>query len=327
MERIETKALVEGAIFAGVTALLGILYYYMQYLGILAMVWPVPVIIVGYRNGLKASILSALSAGLIVSMVTQPLVGVGLLVGFGLPGVLMGYMINRRVNAYAVVLICGLVLSLTMVGELIISLKAAGIDAVEFIAGIDDTFRQQLDMAINMYKRFGIAESDLQQMNDSFSQLIEMMKIILPSAMVISGLIFAFIDYKLTRLILKRTSNVIPDIEEFSNWRIKEPYSFIFYGLAVFVGAVSYFKIYGLSTAAMNILAVLMFIFSIIGISVIVYFSRVYGDKNNIPKALRRIIVILVILFFMQFIAFIGILDLAFDFRRLKSGNPIGGAR
>jgi len=121
MERIETKALVEGAIFAGVTALLGILYYYMQYLGILAMVWPVPVIIVGYRNGLKASILSALSAGLIVSMVTQPLVGVGLLVGFGLPGVLMGYMINRRVNAYAVVLIC--LLSVMLSSFLVLSLE------------------------------------------------------------------------------------------------------------------------------------------------------------------------------------------------------------
>ena len=95
MEGMQTKALVEGAIFAGVTALLGILYYYSQYLGIIAMVWPVPVIIVGYRNGIKASILSALSAGLIVSLVTQPLVGVGLLIGFGVPGILMGYMIKK----------------------------------------------------------------------------------------------------------------------------------------------------------------------------------------------------------------------------------------
>jgi uncharacterized protein YybS (DUF2232 family) len=70
-----------------------------------------------------------------------------------------------------------------------------------------------------------------------------------------------------------------------------------------------------------------MFVFSIIGISVIVYFSKVYGDKSGIPKALRRIIVIFIVLFFMQFIAFVGILDLALDFRKLKSRNPIGGAR
>ncbi|MDD4504508.1 MAG: YybS family protein [Clostridiaceae bacterium] len=327
MGKIQTKALVEGAIFASVTAILGILYYYMQYLGVIAMVWPVPVIIVGYRNGLKASILSALSAGLIVSLLTQPLVGVGLLVGFGLPGVLMGYMINKRVNPYLVVFLCGLVLSITMVGELLLSLKAAGIDTFQFLAGIDDAFKQQLDMAVNIYKKFGIAEKDLQSMSDYFTQTIEMMKLILPSALVISGLMFSFIDYKLTRLILKRIGQSIPNIEEFSKWRLTEPYSFILLGLAVFAGAVSYLQIPGLNTAALNISTVLMFIFSIIGVSIIAYYARVYGDRNGIPKALRRIIVVLIVLVFMQFIALAGILDLVFNFRKLEPENRTGGIK
>lgn len=327
MERIDTKALVEGAIFAGVTALLGILYYYMQYLGILAMVWPVPVIIVGYRNGLKASILSALSAGLIVSLVTQPLVGVGLLIGFGLPGVLMGYMINKRMNPYLVVFLCGLVLSLTMVGELLISLKTAGIDAFQFLASMQDTFKQQLDMAVNIYKKLGIAEKDLQNMRDYFAQTFEMMKLILPSALVISGLMFSFIDYKLTRLILKRIGQNIPNIEEFSKWRITEPYSFILLGLAVLTGAASYFKIPGLNTAALNISTVIMLVFSIIGVSVIDYYVRAYGDRNGIPKALRRVIVVLIAIVFVQFTAIAGILDLALDFRKLKPEKRTGGIR
>lgn len=327
MERTDTKALVEGAIFAGVTAILGILYYYMQYLGILAMVWPVPVIIVGYRNGLKASILSALSAGLIVSLVTQPLVGVGLLVGFGLPGVLMGYMINKRVNPYLIVLLCGLVLSLTMVAEFFISLKAIGIDALQYLSGIQDSLKKQLDIAVNIYKNLGIAEKDLQYMRDYFYQGFDMMGLILPSALVIFGLMFSFIDYKLARLILKRIGQNIPDIEEFSKWRLTEPYSFILLGLAVFAGVASYFKIPGLTIAALNISTALMFVFSIIGISIIAYYTKVYGDRNGISKALRRIIAVLIVLVFMQFIAFAGILDLVFDFRKLKPGKRTGGIR
>lgn len=327
MNRIQTKAMVEGAIFAGVTALLGIVYYYMQYLGIIAMVWPVPVIIVGYRNGLKASILSAMSAGLIVSMLTQPLVGVGLLVGFGLPGVLMGYMIKKRVSPYGIVLLCGLVLSVTIVGEFLISLKASGIDAVKFVASIDTTFKQQIEIVLNIYRQMGIADKDLQNMTNYFSQMVEMMKLIFPSALVISGIIFSFIDYKLTRLILKRIGHVIPDIEEFSKWRLQDPYSFILLGLAVLTIAVSYFKIPGLTTVALNVSTVLMLIFSLIGISVIVYYSRVYGDRNGVPKALRTIIVILVVLTFMQLVAFLGILDLVLNFRKLESENRIGGVR
>ena len=327
MERMQTKALVEGAIFAGVTALLGILYYYMQYLGIIAMVWPVPVIIVGYRNGLKASILSALSAGLIVSLVTQPLVGVGLLAGFGLPGILMGYMIKRRANPYAVVFLCGVVLSFTMVGQLILSLIASGIDLLNLSTSIDTTFKQQMEVALNMYRQLGIAEKDLQNMGDTFNKTIEMMKLIFPSALVISGLMFSFIDYKLTRLILKRIGHVLPDIEKFSKWRLQEPYSLILLVLLVLCGAVPYFKLPYLTAAALNVSTVLMLIYSIIGVSVLVHYARVYGDKQGIPKALRTTLVALIVLFFMQFIGFVGILDSVLNLRKLDSENRIGGLR
>jgi uncharacterized protein YybS (DUF2232 family) len=327
MDRIQTKALVEGAIFAGVTALLGIVYYYSQYLGIIAMVWPVPVIIVGYRNGLKASILSAMSAGLIVSMLTQPLVGVGLLIGFGLPGILMGYMIKKEVSPYAIVLLCGLVLSLTMVGEFVLSLMASGIDISTFFTTIETTFRQQMDFVLSIYRQMGIAEKDLQYMSSYFSKTVDMIKLIFPSALVVSGLMFSLIDYKLTRLILKRIGHTLPDIEKFSRWRIKEPYSYILIGMAVLAGAVSYFKISELTAVALNVSTVVMLIFSVIGVSVIVYYSRVYGERYDIPKALRITIVVLVVLVFMQFVALVGILDMVLNLRKLESENSIGGIR
>ncbi|HQE66241.1 MAG TPA: YybS family protein [Bacillota bacterium] len=325
MERMQTRALVEGAIFAGVTALLGILYFYMQYLGIIAVIWPVPVIIVGYRNGIKASILSALSAGLVVSLVTQPLVGVGLLIGFGVPGVIMGHMINKRVNPYAVILVCGILLSVSMAGEFLLSLKIAGIDGLEFLSNLDSAFREQLETSLDIYRQFGIAEDKLQEFKDYFSQAIELAKYVIPSSLLISGVFFSFIDYKLTRLILKRIGFILPDIDEFSKWRLTEPYSYILLGTAVFAVAASYFRVPGFNTAAINISTILTLVFTIVGISVVVYFARVYGDRYGISKPLRNIIAVFIILTFIQFIVFIGILDLAFDFRRLKSKNSIGG--
>ena len=319
MERMQTKALVEGAIFAGITALLGIIYYYTQYLGLIAMIWPVPVIIVGYRNGLKASILSAMSAGLIVSLLTHPLVGLGLLVGFGLPGILMGYMISKKVNPYIIIFLCGIVLSLTMVGEFLISLKVSGIDAIKFFAEIDTTVKSQLEATLDLYRRFGVAEKDMKRMSDYFGQTVGMMKLIFPSALVVSGLIFSFIDYKLTRLILKRTGNAIPDIESFSKWQLREPYSFILIGLVVLAGAASYLKLPFITAISMNASTVMMLVFSVTGLSVIVHYVGVYGDRNSIPKALRIAIVTFALLALMQFIPYVGILDLVFDFRKLRT--------
>jgi uncharacterized protein YybS (DUF2232 family) len=323
---MQTKALVEGAIFAGVTALLGIIYYYMQYLGIIAMVWPVPVIIVGYRNGLKASILSALAAGLIVSLMTHPLVGIGLLAGFGLPGIVMGYMIKRKLNPYLIVAACGLLLSFTMVGEFLLSLKASGIDFAQLVATIDTTYRAQTDMVLGMYRGMGIAEKELETISSYFSQTLDMMKLIFPSALVVSGVLFSFIDYKLTRLILKRIGYTISDVEEFSRMRLPEPYSLVLLGLSVLSGAVSYFKLQGFTAAALNVSTVLMLVFTILGLSVVVFYSRVYGERYGVPKALRVIITVIIVLMFMQMIAFLGILDMVMDFRKLKSKYP-GGVR
>ncbi|HOS68867.1 MAG TPA: DUF2232 domain-containing protein, partial [Bacillota bacterium] len=281
--------------------------------------------IVGYRNGIKASILSALSAGLVVSLVTQPLVGVGLLIGFGVPGVIMGHMINKRVNPYAVILVCGILLSVSMAGEFLLSLKIAGIDGLEFLSNLDSAFREQLETSLDIYRQFGIAEDKLQEFKDYFSQAIELAKYVIPSSLLISGVFFSFIDYKLTRLILKRIGFILPDIDEFSKWRLTEPYSYILLGTAVFAVAASYFRVPGFNTAAINISTILTLVFTIVGISVVVYFARVYGDRYGISKPLRNIIAVFIILTFIQFIVFIGILDLAFDFRRLKSKNSIGG--
>lgn len=319
MERMQTKALVEGAIFAGITTLLGVIYYYTQSLGIIGLIWPVPTIIVGYRNGLKASILSAMSAGLIVSLLTQPLVGVGLLIGFGLPGILMGYLIKRKVNPYIIIFLCAVVLALTTVAQFLISLKVSGIDAIKFFTDLDATFKSQIQVTIDIYRKFGIDEKNMQLMGDQLRQTIEVMKHMLPALLILSGLTSSFIDYKLTRLILKRIGCSIPDTENFSKWRLQKPYSYIFIGLVVVVVAASFSKLPLLTDLALNVSMVISLISSVMGLSVVLYFAKVYGDRNGIPKALRIAIVTLIVLTFMQYIVFLGLFDMVFDFRKLRA--------
>jgi uncharacterized protein YybS (DUF2232 family) len=144
---------------------------------------------------------------------------------------------------------------------------------------------------------------------------------------MISGTFFAFIDYKLTRLILKRIGQVIPDISEFSRWRLQQPYSLIVIGTAVFSVLVSFFKIPTLNVIVLNISYLLMLVFFVMGLSVIVYYAKAYGDRQGVPKGFRNIIVVLIVFVFMQFVPFVGILDLALNFRKLEPENRIGGVR
>jgi uncharacterized protein YybS (DUF2232 family) len=70
-----------------------------------------------------------------------------------------------------------------------------------------------------------------------------------------------------------------------------------------------------------------MLIFFVMGLSVIIYYAKAYGDRQGIPKGLRITIVVLIVLVFMQFVPFVGILDLALNFRKLEPENRIGGVR
>lgn len=326
MGRIETKALVESAIFAAVTALLGIIYYYTQYLGIVALVWPVPVIIVGYRNGLKSSILSALSAALIVSLITHPLVGIGLFAGFGLPGILMGYLLKRRSNPYLIVFLCGIVLALTSIAELVLSLMAAGINITALFGNLEVTFKEQMGTVINVYRQLGVSEDKIKLLQDFSGSFIKLTKLILPSTLLLGGMISSLVDFKLARLVLKRIGYEIKDIEKFMLWRIPEPYSIILLITAIISGAMSYFKIPGLEAVSINISTLIMFIFTVLGISVIVYFAKVYGNKYDVPKPVRTLVIVVAVLFFLQFIPLLGIVDATFNFRRLESDGT-GGVR
>ena len=64
MKTVNTKALVEGAVFASLTAVLGIMVYYIPLLSLIGMFWAVPIIIMGFRNGFKVSFISAIVAGI-----------------------------------------------------------------------------------------------------------------------------------------------------------------------------------------------------------------------------------------------------------------------
>lgn len=327
MERMQTRALVEGAIFAGITAVLGIIYYYSSYLGIIGYLWPVPTVIVGYRNGVKASILSAMTAGLAVSLFTQPLAGLGMLIGFGLPGIIMGYMISKKADPYVTILACAAVLAVTTVFQFMISLVISGINLNDFASQYDTMVNSQLPIIIDMYKKFGLAESDIKKMSDSLIQTFQLMKLIIPTLVIGSGLVASFVCYKLSRLVLNRTGYSIANTESFSRWRLQAPYSYILIAVAVIATGASYIKLPYFNSAAINISMILMYVLLFIGLSVVVFFAGIYGERYNIPKPLRFFLVILILLYFSQLIPLLGILDMVLDIRKLGKEKRIGGGR
>jgi uncharacterized protein YybS (DUF2232 family) len=164
-------------------------------------------------------------------------------------------------------------------------------------------------------------------MSDSLVQTFQLMKLIIPTLVIGSGLVASFVCYKLSRLVLNRTGYSIANTERFSRWRLQAPYSYILIGAAIIATGASYIKLPYFNTAAINISMVLMYILVFIGLSVIIYFSGIYGERYNIPKPLRVFLVILIFVYFSQLLPLVGILDMVLDLRKLGNEKRIGGGR
>lgn len=320
MKSMNTKALVEGAIFASVTALLGILVYYMPLLSLLGMLWAAPIIIMGYRNGFKVSLVSAAAAGIIVSIFTEPFSGIYLFIVFGISGLVMGYLMNKKVNPGINMTVSGLVMAICSVGGLLLGFFIAGQTPTQVIEQLMKIFNESLDTMTNLYRSMGIPDDQLNSTVKMMRDSMAAMQYIIPTLFIISGMIFSFINYKVVKMILGRMKYQIEDVKPFSQWRLPDNFAIGMMIIIFLTLAASYLKIPNMVTVQMNMIYLVNFIFTIIGLSVISFML----NKYNVSKPFRSIIIFIVFFSLSNYLAIVGLVDAVFNIRKLDK-RRIGG--
>ena len=91
MQHNRVRPMVEGGILASIAIVFALISAYMPFVGpFVNLIWPVPIILLGVRHGYKWSIMATFVAGIIIAMLVHPLQAVGVVVGFGLIGIVLG---------------------------------------------------------------------------------------------------------------------------------------------------------------------------------------------------------------------------------------------
>lgn len=313
MNKHDTRSIVEGALLSAITIILSLTALYIPFIGIFAsLIWPVPIIILGIRHGLKTSIMATVVSGIIVSMIEGPVQGFSIVLGFGLIGIAMGWAINRDFSPFKV-LACGATASLVAkVLLLLISLSVMGINPLtEEIKAM----RESIPLIENMYKGFGLSPDKLKLVVENLSNMIDIMAIAIPAILVMASLMDAFLSYKFTKLILSKMGHKLKDFTPFWMWRFPA-YTVFLYLIGVLMAMLDqYVKIGIFKIIGINLRLVFSFIFLIQGFSMMTYFM----GKYNVSKILRVVIVFLVFFnpIFLQLASWAGMLDILFNFRHL----------
>ena len=92
MRTFDIKALTESSLLTALTVIAALVSVYVPILGIAAaLIWPLPVIVIVVRHGLRWGIISTIASTIIMSILIMPTIALRMALGFMLPALVLGY--------------------------------------------------------------------------------------------------------------------------------------------------------------------------------------------------------------------------------------------
>ncbi len=303
------RALANTALATALSVIIAIIGLFVPVLALASLLWPVPVIVVVKRYGLKYGIYSTLASGLIVGMVSEPIYAAYVILSYGALGLSIGYGVHKNYKA-------GKILAITAIISLLS--KMLLISAVTQIMGINplevqlESMEKGMEYAMGFYDNMGLnVPSD---MKDALLSSFELLKITLPALLLLVAVMDSYLNYTVARVVLRRLDLHLDALPVFAQWRAPGNVAAGFALLVVLSLIGGYMGLGSTDIIISNILLLFQIVLLVQGIS-LAYFLLM---RRNINKFVGILLIIFIL--FNQFMASMailaGLLDVLFDFRK-----------
>lgn len=312
-----TRAIVEGALMAGITAILALIGIYIPLLQVIMnFFWTIPIILVTVRHGLSIGLMSTLVAGLLIFSLSSPVTAAILMLQFGGLALFYGYAFNRKLRPGLTLFFGALTAIASFVLAFYLSFLIFGLDA----AGVVAQLRESIEPSIQLYKDWGLFERG-QMSEDAMRQILQgavnVIILIIPAILVIYGASSALMNYFVAEKVLARLKTPVPKIPPFKSWRL--PW-WVIWGFIIGYGANMAGSQLGnpfLSAVGTNIVLIYEMLSFVLGIAVVQFMI----DKHLEGALLYRLLFLLFIIIFFRvaglFLIAVGLTDLIFNYRKL----------
>jgi uncharacterized protein YybS (DUF2232 family) len=309
------RALAEGAFFAAITVVLGLLGLYLPPLLFLtSLLMPVPLAVLVRRRDLRLGLMAlAVAAGLMFILFGRPLTVLLLLIKSGPMGLLLGLLFKNRVSAGPGISAASVLAALTTVLTFLITFWITGINP--FAMG--EEIRHSMGQVMEWYSKSGLLDQKtLAEIKTTLEDTAKIFVMLLPANLVIWSIISACITYAAARVFLFKLHFEVTPLPPFSHWRL--PWFVIWGGIAGLSLTLldDYIALKGLSVVGINILFVMGFVHVALGVSVFTFFVK----KWHVAGWIKFLVIILVTLYWPAALSVtltLGVLDPIMDVRRL----------
>ena len=310
----KTSALVEAGILAAIAVIFSLVGMYVPFLSLFTnILWPLPIILCGRRCGFKWSLLALLVAGLIVAALISPLHALSEVVVLGIIGLTMGECMRRQFSPLKILLLGSIAAFISFLLSIAIGYLLMQINVLE-------VFKQSMEEAFTMtediYRYIGIGAGQMEQMQEQTKQMLKMIMLILPGAMLMSAPVTVLANYWAARKVLSRLGDYYPWFPPFRTWMLPK-WVLAPYGVALALLFFQKNQQEGLLYATgFNIFVVSNVLLIIQAMSLLYW----YVKEKNKPKWMFSLgfTLLFVSQLFSQLAVMAGAYDLIFDFRKLR---------
>lgn len=315
------RPLLEGALLAGISAILAFIGTYLPIAGTLAFfVVAVPIIVAIVRNNLFTGVLASITAFLLVSFLAGPIVGVGFYLQFMILALVYGVMFKNKKSAGKILGAGTIIAIATMVLNIFLIMVIGQIDLAEQ----KEVIYQSIDQVIRIYEESGLLEQyesqgiSKEELRRIMTLMVNSFLSVLPSVLLVGSVFTAFVNFLVARSVLNKLGYKSPGFPPFSQWRVSW---YVIWGLIIGWGSYLLGDIYQMNfftIAGKNIMIGYSLLLLVLGLSVISF----YFKKFKLTTFSRLLLITVGVLMFhiaALIIMFIGMFDLVLDFRKLSS--------
>lgn len=324
LSRFSNQILMEGILGGALMAIIGLFGLFVPVLALVSNLFaPLPLVVLIRRRDLKTGVLALLVAAILMFLACgfAPL-AITVVLQAGSLGLLLGLLFKNHVSS-------GKSIVLSVFTAAVVTLISLGL--VFLITGVNlfvmgpDT-RQTMEQMLDWYTRLGLVQQPLsQEARQVFDNTLELIGQLIPANFIIWSMITAFLTYILAGQSLIRLKFSIPSVIPFTHWQF--PW-FLIWSVIAGLGLMLSGDLSGIQVAGTagiigkNILYISMFLYSLSGLSVCVYFVF----KWNISRFLRYFLILLSLFYTplaMFIIIVLGLVDSFVNLRKIS--GPAGG--
>jgi uncharacterized protein YybS (DUF2232 family) len=226
--------MIEGALFAGLAVVMALIGFYLPLIGIFTtLAWPVLIVIIALRQGMRTATLTVVVTGMLLSMFLGPLQGIIMSGVQGIIGLAIGYAMIHKMGPVKTVLLSSVAQWIGTGIEFVVSLWFLQLNILTDAAEQMQLAAQRtLDYMQPLVEKYPALEPSLVMTKQMASpEMLKLSLAIAPASLAVGGVALAMLNYWFCKKFLPRFGYPVADFPEFSSWRLP------WYWLLVFIVA------------------------------------------------------------------------------------------